>query len=345
MQVLERTMPFGKSENLPFDMYVMDGEGHHELGVKDAINAEWLDFRNKGIGGSDVAAIMGISKYRSPVEVWMEKRGLKEPQDLSDKEAVEWGNRLESIVRDKFAETHPELMVMELPASLVSHNRPWAHANLDGCVKDEHGEWGVLEIKTVGKNREKDWADGVPDYYLTQVTHYLSVTGWKYAWVVALIGGQHYVEFKVMRDEDDVAMVESAVDTFWNDCVVGGALPQIVGGSTESGALLDLFGVESSEYVQPENVNHFDTLVHDYQEAKACEKKYAEQAKRIANDIRAMVGSAKGAVSDVYKVTWVKSASTRFDSKRFAAEHPNMAQGYMVSSLADRGLRVSEVKR
>jgi len=345
MQVLEQTMPFGKSEDLPFDLYVMDGEGHHELGVKDAINAEWLDFRNKGIGGSDVAAIMGISKYRTPVEVWMEKRGLKEPADLSDKEAVEWGNRLESIVRDKFAETHPELMVMELPASLVSRERPWAHANLDGCVKNGDGEWGVLEIKTVGKNREKDWADGVPDYYLTQVTHYLSVTGWKYAWVAALIGGQHYVEFKVMRDEDDVAMVESAVDTFWNDCVVGGALPQIVGGSTESGALLDLFGAESSEYVQPENANHFDTLVHDYQEAKACEKKYAEQAKRIANDIRAVVGSAKGAVSDVYKVTWVKSASTRFDSKRFAAEHPDMAQGYMVSSLADRGLRVSEVKR
>ena len=176
MQVLEQTMPFGKSENLPFNLYVMDNDD------------EWLDFRSKGIGGSDVAAIMGISKYRSPVEVWMEKRGLKEPADLSDKEAVEWGNRLESIVRDKFAEMHPELMVMELPASLVSHNRPWAHANLDGCVKDEHGDWGVLEIKTVGKNREKDWADGVPDYYLTQVTHYLSVTGWKYAWVAALIG-------------------------------------------------------------------------------------------------------------------------------------------------------------
>lgn len=316
-----------------FDAYKMESDD------------DWLDFRNRGVGGSDVAAIMGISAYKSPVEVWMEKTGRKQPADLSDKEAVEWGNRLESTIRDKFAEMHPEFIVSEGNATFVSKERPWAHANLDGMVRDANGDWGVLEIKTVGKNREGDWAEGVPDYYLTQVTHYLSVTGWKYAWVAALIGGQHYVEFKVMRDEEDIAMVESAVDTFWNDCVIGGALPQIVGGSTEASALLDLFGADSNEYVQPENVNHFDALVHDYQEAKACEKKYAEQAKRIANDLKATVGSAKGAISDVYKLTWVKSTTTRFDSKRFIAEHPELAKEYMVTSLTDRGVRVSGVQR
>lgn len=330
MEKLDYLLPNGEKPD--FDVYEVGGE------------SEWLAFRNEGIGGSDVSSIMGINKYRTPVEVWMEKRGVREPADLSDNEAVEWGNRLEGLVRDKFAERHPELMVSESPYSLVARDRPWAHANLDGKVLDECGKWGVLEIKTVGKSREGDWKDGVPDYYLTQVTHYLSVTGWSYAWVAALIGGQHYVEFRVNRDEEDIDAVVSAVDTFWNDCVIGGSLPQIVGGSSEASALLDLFGAKSDEYVSPANTDHFDKLVYSYKEAKACEKKYAEQAKRIANDIRAEVGSAKGAVSDVYKVTWVKSTTKRFDLKRFSSDHPEITQVYTVTSLADRGLRVSELR-
>jgi len=305
---------------------------------------DWLGFRTKGVGGSDVAAIMGISAYRSPVEVWMEKTGRKQPADLSDKEAVEWGNRLESIIRDKFAEMHPEFIVSEGNATFVSKERPWAHANLDGMVRDANGDWGVLEIKTVGKNREGDWADGVPDYYMTQVTHYLSVTGWSFAYVAALIGGQHYVEHRVDRDEEDVRLVNGAVDSFWKECVEKDALPQIVGTPSEAGALLDMFGIGSTEYATPENMAHFDTLVHDYQEAKACERKYAEQAKRLANDLRAIVGSGKGAQSDVYRVTWVKSSASQFDRKRFAEEQPDLLAEYTTTQLRDGGLRVSEVR-
>lgn len=317
----------------PFDVFVVDG------------NDEWLAFRSQGIGGSDVAAIMGLSKYRTPVEVWMEKRGLREPQDLSDKEAVEWGVRLEAIVRDKFDEVHPELSVSELSASLVSKERPWAHANLDGYVTDGSGDFGVLEIKTVGKNRERDWADGVPDYYMTQVTHYLSVTGWSYAWVAALIGGQHYVEYRVDRDEDDVRMVDAAVDAFWNECVIGGQLPQVVGTQEEAKALLDIFGIASDEYATPDDVSYFDSLVSDYQEARACERQYAERAKKISNDLRAMVGSRKGLVSDVYRITWVKTSSSRFEKKRFASEHPDLVSEYTATFMKDGGLRITEVGR
>ena len=319
-------------KNRPFDAYVMDDE------------AEWLEFRKSGVGGSDVAAIMGISSYRSPLEVWMEKTGRKESDDLSGKESVEWGNRLEDIIRVKFRESHPEFNVSEFNASLVCRERPWAHANLDGRIRDKDGNWGILEIKTVGKNRENDWKDGVPDYYLTQVTHYMSVTGWRFAYVAALIGGQHYVEYRVEWDDDDVASVTQAVDSFWREYVEKDVMPQLVGSPSESRALLDMYGVESSEYVTPDNMDHFDTLVHDYQEAKACEKQYAERAKRIANDIRAATGSGKGVISDVYRVTWVKSTATKFDQKRFCEENPELAERYMTAYLRDGGLRISAVK-
>lgn len=305
---------------------------------------DWLEFRNKGVGGSEVSAIMGITKYRTPVEVWMEKTGRKEPTDLSDKEAVEWGNRLEAIIREKFAEMHPELTVDEGDATFVSKERPWAHANLDGMVRSIDGEWGILEIKTVGKNRERDWADGVPDYYMTQVTHYLSVTGWSYAWVAALIGGQHYVEYRVERDEEDIAMVNAAVDTFWQECVIGGNLPEVVGTQGEAKAIMDIFGIGSDEYAAPDDVSYFDSLVSDYQEARACERQYAERAKKISNDLRAMAGSRRGIISDVYRVTWAKSESTRFDKKRFAEENPDLIAEYTTTYMRDGGLKVSEVK-
>jgi putative phage-type endonuclease len=315
----------------PYDCYVMENDD------------DWLRFRLEGIGGSDVSSIMGINKYGSPLEVWLEKTGRKQHDDMSGNEAVEWGNRLESMVREKFAEMHPELFVTAVGCTLVARGREWAHANMDGAVRGDDG-WGVLEIKTVGASRASDWDDGVPDYYLAQVTHYLSVTGWKYAWVAALIGGQHYVEFKVVRDEEDVETVEGVVDTFWLEYVKADVMPAIVGTKSESKALFDMYG-SSDGVATPENLAHFDSLVEGYRNAKAMEKSYKERADRYANELRAAVGGMKSAVSDVWRVTWVKGTQTKFDAKRFRAEHPDLAPEYDITNPVDRGLRASESKR
>ena len=72
--------------------------------VKYPSDEEWREARKNGIGGSDVGAIMGLNPWKSPVEVWLEKTGHSEPPDLSGKESVEWGNRLEAVVAEKFAD-------------------------------------------------------------------------------------------------------------------------------------------------------------------------------------------------------------------------------------------------
>ena len=156
-------------------------------GTPEEINAQWVEARKNGIGGSDVASIMGLNKYSSPLSVWLIKTGREPSPDLSDNQAVEWGNRLEDVVADKFAEEHTELKVYRRNATMVSLERPWAFANLDRWVTDGHGNVGILEVKTVGMRRAADWDNGVPLYYLTQVTHYMSVTGYQYAWVAVLI--------------------------------------------------------------------------------------------------------------------------------------------------------------
>ena len=71
-------------------------------GTDEEINAQWVEARKSGIGGSDVASIMGLNKYSSPLEVWMEKTGRAETPDISDKPPVYWGVILEDVVADEF---------------------------------------------------------------------------------------------------------------------------------------------------------------------------------------------------------------------------------------------------
>lgn len=323
-------------EDSPFDAYVMDSD------------EDWVEYRTSGIGGSDVAAIMGISKYRSPLEVWLEKTGRRKSPDLSGKESVEWGNRLEGVIRDKFAEMHPELSVSEVKATLVSKERPWAHANLDGMVVDGSGNHGILEIKTVGKAREGDWDKGVPDYYITQVTHYMTVTGWGFAYVAALIGGQRYVEYRIDRDEEDVVAVAGAVNSFWNLFVKPDQMPAIVGMKSEAQALADQYPSATSgdEYVSSHELQDlFNTLAWDYEQAKADEDRAKRAKDEAANKMRAIIGDNKSVSTDIYRATWVRNTTTRFDSKRFAAEHPDLYEQYCTTFQRDGGIRIKELGR
>ena len=68
--------------------------------TKNLTRKEWLDFRKVGIGGSDVAVICGISKYKSPLQLWMEKTGQVDSEEAG--EAAYWGTVLEPIVRNEF---------------------------------------------------------------------------------------------------------------------------------------------------------------------------------------------------------------------------------------------------
>lgn len=318
-----------------FDAYVMESD------------EEWLDFRKAGIGGSDASTVLGINKYRTPLTMWLEKTGRMNPPDLSGRESVEWGNRLEASIRSKFAEMHPEFEVSEFNASLVNKDRPWAHANLDGKIRDKDGNYGILEIKTVGKRRESDWADGVPDYYLAQVTHYMSVTGWRFTYVAALIGGQHYVEYRVDWDDDDVAFVSERVDEFWNDYVMAGVMPEAMGTSDESEAAFEMnkSGEGNARVTETAAMALFDDLVDEFVSARDAEKEAKKKKDEAASKLRMIIGENKSVSSDVYKVIWVRSNKLRFDYRQLEKEHPEIYERYAKRVPSDMGMRVYDIAK
>lgn len=311
-------------------------------GTTDEINQQWQESRKNGIGGSDVASIMGLNKYSSPLNVWLIKTGREESPDLSDKQAVEWGNRLEDAVAQKFAEAHPELMVKRRNATMISIARPWAFANIDRWVTDGNGNVGILEVKTVGMMRASDWDEGVPLYYLTQVTHYMSVTGYTYAWVAVLIGGQEYREYFIERDESDIEAVNKAVDTFWNDYVSTDTPPELIGNAPEANAIL-----EQHSYPNSEVIPMLDMDVTMVDELQGIKKQISELKKKqtlIENRIKDIIGDNKGIETETKRITWVRSTRSSFDKKAFDQAHPGLTLDYMKTSVTNGGLRITEKK-
>ena len=134
----------------------------------------WLEGRQElGIGGSDAAAVCGLSPWTSPVELWKIKTGQKKAKDISANAAVERGVRMEPALRELYAAMNPQMEVKHYPYDILSQlERPWLTATLDGELTDENGRQGILEIKTGQLMKKADydkWADGnVPVYYLTQ---------------------------------------------------------------------------------------------------------------------------------------------------------------------------------
>lgn len=169
--------------------------------------------RKLGIGGSDLAIILGISTYKTPYQLYLEKLGLHESfQEQTPNQY--WGSKLEAVIRDEFAQRHN--IVVETPDTLVHPLYPHLRANLDGFIPTWNS---VLEIKC--SNRYDEWgdilSDTIPLPYLTQVAHYCAVTNADSAHIAVLICGFSYREYKYIRDLTLEAMLLDAATKFWDN--------------------------------------------------------------------------------------------------------------------------------
>ncbi len=190
------------------------------LGDFEAQSPEWHEVRAGGIGGSDVAAILGLSKWTSAYSLWCKKSGLV-PDDFSDNEAMEWGRLLEPVVFGKFAASHSS-WGLATTGTWAHKDRLWQVCNPDGLITFEDGSQGILEIKTA--RYEDDWivpaegvvgaAAGVPDYYRTQVQYYLNCFGFDKAYVAVLFSGSKYREFLIPADDFQQDVHLQAVERF-----------------------------------------------------------------------------------------------------------------------------------
>jgi putative phage-type endonuclease len=284
---------------------------------------EWLEYRRFGIGGSDASVICGINRYKSPIELWMDKTGQWTNQEAG--EPAYWGHKLESIVRDEFTKrTGIEVTIVK--QILQSEAHPFMLANLDGICQYPNYGTCVFEAKTASAYKNGEWEDAIPDEYVLQVQHYLAVTGYKGAFIAVLIGGNQFKWKFIERDEELITMLIQLETEFWGH-VQSNVPPSLDGSEASAKFLSERFpgSVPQSRLELPQEAI---ALIELYN--LACEEveKHTERKQEAENLLKQMLGENEvGTVKDTV-VTWQTIIQERFDSKTLKSEHPKLFQKY-----------------
>ncbi len=291
---------------------------------------DWLRIRGLGIGSSDAAVAIGLSPYKSPLSLWLEKTGRKEAEDLSEKEAVIWGTVLEPVLANVYAERTGS-KVRRVNAVLQSTEHPFMLANLDREVVGDHGAGagvGVLEIKTAGYHSAPQWEEGIPIAYQCQVLHQLAVTGHAWADVAVLIGGQDFRIYRIERDDDKIADLIERERVFW-DCVKHDQQLEPDGSADAGKALSWLYPKDNGLQVDLSEMSAANLLFADLLTARQCREEAEATETALKQQIQNLIGTASGARFAGGSVSWKKSRDGAVpDLERLEQEHPQLLAQY-----------------
>jgi len=318
---------------------------------------QWLAERKKSIGGSDAGAVMGLSKYRSPLAVWADKTDPEvKPEYYS--EAMRLGTDLEDYVAQRFMERTGK-KVRNNHWLITNSDYPHLHANIDRSVV---GENACLECKTASAYMADEWMDGkFPPSYYAQVATYMLVGEFQKVYLAVLILNVCFKVYLFTRDRyeadqpqpdwiDEVVLVEQreldALDystrTFWTEYVETGTMPDTDATSSTSdvlNALADEMQTPDAEPVDLDDMamqlaalSHIDAQMHLLQ----------TQKDEIQNAIKQRMLTSPEAWSEDYHITWKPQTKRTFDWKRYLKEHPGDAKKFedYIKESTSRVLRI-----
>lgn len=281
---------------------------------------EEFEERRKRLGASDVAAVLGLSPWRSAYEVWLEKTGRLE--QWNGNAATRAGTRLESAVLDHAEE---DLGVKLFRNVLVKTDGPLSatldaqdrtenvpvEAKTSGIVGPVQGRWGDVDT------------DEVPEVYLVQLCVQMLVTDAEMAYLYALLGGRGIIRYRVQRDDATVNAIRDAAVAWWDKHVIGGVEP-------ERTTPVPLEVVKRLKR-QPNKVIEFDDettrLVGEWEAAKAAKRLAESGVEDLQSEILLRLGDAEMAVMQ--------------DGREFCFME-QLRKGYTV---ADGTMRVARVRK
>ncbi len=291
-----------------------------------------VEERRKYIGGSDIAVVMGMSRWKTPLKLWLEKTGQAEPDDLSQVEAVQLGSELEEFVAQKFAKESGK-QVRRQSKMYVHKDYPFMAAHIDRLIT---GTDEILECKTCGSHKKEEWeGDGIPREYILQVTWYLGITGKKKAYIAVLIGGQ---SFKYKEIEFDKELFDVMVDMareFWR--AVETKTPPAVSAS-DNPVIVQMFPEPDSELVENQDI---EDRVAKLQQVKDDISALTDEKEMLEAEIKSAIGEHLGVLTEKFKVTWPKYQQTKVNTERLKAD--GLYEKYADKS-SYRRLNISEKK-
>lgn len=290
---------------------------------------EWHEQRRRGVGASDVAAILGLSPWTTPLAVYEQKMGV--PNQI-DENLAWFGHALEPVIADWVAAKHPEVGPIFDGFSARSLQWPWLTAAPDrtsswpGTLSPQGAELHPVEIKTSSAFSRGTWEAGVPLYYAAQVQAQMAVLGAPRGWLAVLHGGNDPELYPIERDEEFIQdELVPRTRAFWEDHVLAQVPPEPM--TTGEAVRVwpgdpDLDAVEADDLL----LEQWKALV----DARRWAKTYGSDADRLALEIQKALGDATELrFGDQVLATWKPQAGARrLDTTQLKQDHPDLVAAY-----------------
>lgn len=311
-------------------------KGITQVSTKGMSREDWLAQRRKSIGGSDAAAIVGLSRYSTPYTIFMDKTGRL--PDKPDTEAMRLGRDLEDYVAKRWQEATGK-KVRRLQAMLYNPLYPFAHADVDRLVI---GEDAGLECKTTSTLDVKQF-NGVefPEKYYAQCVHYLAVTGLKRWYLAVLVFGRGFFEFTLERDQAEIDALMTAEAEFWTENVAKDNPPPPDGSQATTDALQVIYA-ESQE--EERDLFGRETMLDEYMQLKRQKKAIDDRLCEIENTLKSDLQEAERGRCGFYSISWKSQQRSTFQPKAFAQAYPNIDLTPFYKTSSTRPFKVMEKK-
>lgn len=326
---------------------------------------DFLAARKAGIGGSDIAGILGLSNWKSPLEIYFDKTEEREVED-KDNEFMFWGTTLEDAVAREAAR-RLDIEVHQVKSVIKHPDRPWHLANIDRRVVNTSIGERIrsllppdlaskedlrigMECKTTSAWMKSDWLeDGIPPVYGCQCQWYLDATGWD-AWIMAcLFGGNDLRLWIVLPDPDAIVAMREAGAEFWRR--VQEKDPPEPGPTEPDGILLAKMYPHQSPGKEVPYTEEIERWRRLYLEAGEAIKKWDEDKSNAKHHLQHIIGDGEVVMMpDGSKITWKNNKSKEVkevDVQALEREQPLIAERFTVTRTVQgpRVMRVGKPKK
>lgn len=303
------------------------------LNTKNIERLDWLKARQSGIGGSDVSAIMGLNRWKSPIDIWVEKTAVV--QDSDPKEAAYWGTVLEDVVAGEFVR-RTGLRVRRRNQLLQHSLYPFMIANIDReIVGKPNGQRVGLECKTAGEYRKGEWSDDeIPAEYILQCQHYMAVTGYDAWWIAVLIGGNKFTHKLIERDEEIIQLLIEQEGNFWHQYVEPRVMPPVDGSKACKQALAKMYPQSNGLEIALDAESR--ELLERRAKLEERSKLLKRQLDEIENTLKTKLGEAEVGETGRYRITWRTIISSKVDNDSLKTHYPDIYNACLKESKSRR---------
>ena len=295
--------------------------------------------RSGFIGASDCAAVLGLSRFKTVLQVWAEKTGTVEPEDISEKLNVWLGNELEEVVAKKFSKDTGK-KVHRVNDAYIHKNHNFIRCHIDRKVE---GENAILQCKTASAWMARHWeGEEIPQEYILQEYHELACTNYERAYIAVLIGNNDF-KIKVLERDDKVIakIIQKEVD-FWTKFVIPKTMPAAIS-AKDSETLFQIFpkaDLEGAVELGDQGARFIEVLKANQADLKVLED-IIEQNK---NELKAMLGESSVGKTGNWRVTWLNQVTKKIDVERMKKEAPELYESFL-KEVPSRVLRLTENKK